>query len=50
MGYGTVNTGYPAKPGGFVEMEGRIQESERKENMLYGLILADFEQNGGEDD
>lgn len=49
MGYGTVNTGYPSKNGGFIEMEERIPEAERKDNMLYGLILADFEQAGGDD-
>ena len=43
MGYGTVNTGYPTKPGGYVEMEERIPESQRADNMLYGLLLADFE-------
>ena len=44
MGYGTVNTGYPSRNGGYVEMdEQRIPESERRENMLYGLVLVDFE-------
>ena len=43
MGYGTVNTGYPSRSGGYVEMEESITVSERRENMLYGLVLADFE-------
>lgn len=43
MGYGSVSTGYISKAGGFVEMEESIPVSERKENMLYGLVLADFE-------
>lgn len=49
MGYGTVNTGYPSKGGGFIEMEESLAVSERKENMLYGLVLFDFEE-GGETD
>lgn len=46
MGYGTVNVGYPAKPGGFVEMTESLPEKERKENVLYALVLADFDEKG----
>ena len=46
MGYGTVNTGYPSKGGGFIEMEESLAVSERKDNMLYGLILVDFDAEG----
>ena len=42
-GHGTVNLGYPANPGGFIEMEESIPAEQRKENVLYALILADFE-------
>ena len=49
MGFGTVNTGYPSKPGGFVEMEESVPVDERKENMLYGLVLFDFEEEGETD-
>lgn len=42
-GHGTVNLGYPANPGGFIEMEESIPAEQRKENTLYALILADFE-------
>lgn len=43
IGRGTVNLGYPTKQGGFVEMEKSIPIEQRHENILYGLILADFD-------
>lgn len=49
MGYGSVSTGYISKAGGFVEMTESVPVDERKENMLYGLVLADFEAEGETD-
>lgn len=43
MGYGSVNTGYISRVGGFIEMEEELPVGSRKQNMLYGLVLADFE-------
>lgn len=43
MGYGSVNTGYISRAGGFIEMEEELPVGSRKQNMLYGLVLADFE-------